>query len=141
MQDKIVLVTGSFDPLHVGHIAYLKAACELGDVLIVAIKGNDKLKLKKKRHFMTEMERKTILESLVYIDKVIIVDAQDDSLVWPIAIPFIKPDIYASGEDRDPAIARLCAAYGVTYKYGVGGKRIRSSSELLKEYYQTPWEK
>ncbi len=138
---KVVLVSGSFDPLHIGHIAYLKAAKKLGDVLVVAIKGNDRLKAKKKRHFMNENERKMILESLKYIDKVIIVDAQGNGMIAPLAIAIIKPHIYANGEsERNEELEIMCEQYGVKLKYGVGGKRIRSSTELLKEYYDTPWE-
>lgn len=140
---KTVLVSGSFDPLHIGHIAYLKAAKELGDYLIVAIKGNERLKTKKKRHFMSERERKTVLESLMYVDKVVVIDSPTgEGMVALQAIPFIQPHIYANGETkRDKELDRVCKEYGVQVKYGVGGKRIRSSSELLKEYYNTPWEK
>ncbi len=139
---KVVLACGSFDPLHIGHIAYLKAARQLGDFLVVAIKGNDRLKAKKKRHFMNEDERKMILESLKYIDKVIIVDAKGDGAIAPIAIRLVHPDIYATGEiTKDKLLESIGSLYGTLIKYGVGGKRVRSSSELLKEYYQTPWEK
>jgi D-beta-D-heptose 7-phosphate kinase/D-beta-D-heptose 1-phosphate adenosyltransferase len=142
MKKKVVLVSGSFDPLHIGHIAYLKAAKKLGDVLVVAIKGNDRLKAKKKRHFMNEDERKNILESLKYIDKVIVVDSPGYGMIAPLAIPVVRPDIYANGEsNKNPELESICREYGVKIKYGVGGKRIRSSTELLKEYYQTPWEK
>lgn len=142
MTNKVVLVSGSFDPLHIGHIAYLKAAKKLGNILVVAIKGNDRLKAKKKRHFMSETERKNILESLKYIDKVVIVDAEGDGMIAPLAIPLVKPDIYANGEPTSSKeLKAVCKQYGVKIKNGVGGKRIRSSTELLKAYYDTPWEK
>ena len=41
---KIVMCTGGFDPLHTGHIAYLKAAKELGDILIVGINSDKSIK-------------------------------------------------------------------------------------------------
>ena len=140
---KVVLASGSFDPLHIGHIAYLKAARKLGDVLVVAIKGNERLKAKKKRHFMSEGERKTVLESLRYIDKVVVIDSPEgEGMVAIQAIPFIQPDVYATGESiKNLALEKVCKAHNVKIKYGVGGKRIRSSTELLKEYYNTPWEK
>lgn len=142
MKNKVVLVSGSFDPLHIGHIAYLKAAKKLGDILVVAIKGNEPLKAKKKRHFMNEDERKNILESLKYIDKVVVFDAFDAGMIALLAIPVIKPDIYANGEmEKNTALEMVCKANSVKIKYGVGGRRIRSSTQLLKEYYQTPWEK
>ncbi len=141
--NKVVLASGSFDPLHIGHIAYLKGAHALGRTLVVAIKGNERVKAKKRRHFMSENERKAILESLRYIDKVVIIDTQiNESMIAPFAIKLIKPDIYAYGEKvRDRTLEKVCRENGTKLIYGVGGKRIRSSAQLLKEYYQTPWEK
>ena len=139
---KVILASGSFDPLHIGHIKYLKAAKKLGDVLVVAIKGNDSLQAKKKRHFMNEDERKMILTELKYIDKIIVVDSKNDGLIAHLAIPIVQPDIYVTGEtERNVELERVCKQYHTKIKYGVGGKRIRSSSELLKHYYQTKWEK
>ena len=45
--NRIVLVTGGFDPLHSGHIAYLDAAKRLGDMLIVGVNSDEWLKQKK----------------------------------------------------------------------------------------------
>ena len=138
----VVLASGSFDPLHIGHIAYLKAARKLGDILVVAIKGNERLKNKKGRHFMKEDERKAVLEALKYIDKVVIMDSSKGMDMSPLsAIAFVRPNIYATGESKNVALDLIGKIYHVKIKYGVGGKRIRSSSELLKEYYRTPWEK
>ncbi len=139
---KVVLVSGSFDPLHIGHIAYLKAAKRLGDTLVVAIKGNERVKAKKQRHFMDEKERKIILESLKFIDKVVVIDAPNEGMIAPLAIDFIQPDIYACGEtERNEELETICRLWQVDLRYGIGGKRIRSSSELLQAYTQTPWEK
>ena len=44
---KIVLITGGFDPLHSGHIAYFKAAKELGDILVVGVNSDAWLTRKK----------------------------------------------------------------------------------------------
>jgi cytidyltransferase-like protein len=137
---KVVLASGSFDPLHIGHIKYLEAARKLGDILVVAIKGNDRIKAKKKRHFMNENERKIILESLQYIDKVIVIDSPKNQPVAVEAIEYLRPDVYASGEKRMPEIVDICKKLNIKVVYGVGGKRIRSSSQLLKEYYETNWE-
>ena len=48
----VVLVTGGFDPLHSGHIAYFEAARQLGDKLIVGLNSDDWLARKKGKHFM-----------------------------------------------------------------------------------------
>jgi cytidyltransferase-like protein len=51
---KIVIVTGGFDPLHSGHIAYFEAARALGDRLVVGINSDEWLTRKKGRPFMPE---------------------------------------------------------------------------------------
>ena len=55
---KVVLVSGGFDPIHSGHIAYLKEAKSMGDRLIVALNSDDWLKNKKGKFFMPFKERK-----------------------------------------------------------------------------------
>ena len=57
----LALVTGGFDPLHSGHIAYFNAAKELGDSLCVAVNSNDWLIRKKGKYFMTAPERISII--------------------------------------------------------------------------------
>ena len=47
MSEVIVLVTGGFDPIHSGHIAYLKDAKKLGDKLIVGVNSDQWLTQKK----------------------------------------------------------------------------------------------
>ena len=44
---KIVMISGGFDPIHIGHIRYMQEAKELGDKLIVVINNDNWLKLKK----------------------------------------------------------------------------------------------
>ena len=48
-EKRVVLVTGGFDPLHSGHLAYFKAAKALGDTLVVGINSDSWLKRKKGR--------------------------------------------------------------------------------------------
>ena len=68
---KIIVVSGGFDPIHSGHIEYLKSAKEHGDKLIVALNSDNWLEKKKGKPFMTFNERKSILESIQYVDEVI----------------------------------------------------------------------
>ena len=73
---KIVVVSGGFDPIHSGHIDYLKSARKHGDRLIVALNSDDWLINKKNKYFMSFSERKIILENITYVDEVI--DFVDD---------------------------------------------------------------
>ena len=58
---KIIVVSGGFDPIHSGHIAYFKAAKSLGDKLIVALNSDEWLINKKGKYFMPFYERKIII--------------------------------------------------------------------------------
>ena len=49
---KVILVTGGFDPLHSGHIAYFKEAKKLGDRLVVGLNSDEWLERKKGKAFM-----------------------------------------------------------------------------------------
>jgi len=76
---KIVLITGGFDPLHSGHIAYFEAARQLGDMLIVGLNSDDWLRRKKGRAFMDIYERDKVVSSLKMVDKVVHYPDADDA--------------------------------------------------------------
>ena len=75
---KIIVVSGGFDPIHSGHIAYFKAARSYGDKLIIALNSDAWLEKKKGKAFMPFNERKIIIENLTFVDEVI--DFEDDDL-------------------------------------------------------------
>ena len=68
---KIVLVTGGFDPIHQGHIAYFEAAKKLGDILVVGVNSDAWLARKKGRPFMPLTERTAVIRNLRMVDFVI----------------------------------------------------------------------
>ena len=61
---QIVVVSGYFDPIHVGHLEYIEKVSKLGDHLIIIVNNDLQAKLKKGKSFMEEKDRKTIVESL-----------------------------------------------------------------------------
>ena len=76
---RIVLVTGGFDPLHSGHIAYFKAAKKLGNQLIVGLNSDEWLTRKKGRPFMSWNERAAIINELGCVDDVIEFNDNDNT--------------------------------------------------------------
>ena len=66
---KVVMVSGGFDPVHIGHVRLFKEAKKLGDELVVVINNDNWLKLKKGYVFMPEHERKEIIEAFDGVDK------------------------------------------------------------------------
>lgn len=77
---KIVFVNGCFDILHPGHIKLFEEASKLGDYVIVAIDSDRKVKEMKGqgRPFNPVQTRKTMLECIRYIDKVLIFDTKEE---------------------------------------------------------------
>ena len=142
---KVVLVTGGFDPLHSGHIAYFRAAKELGDYLVVGINSDAWLERKKDRAFMNWNERATIVKNLKMVDYVIEFNDDDDSA--RNAIKTVKETwkddeiIVANGGDRTAQNIPETGISGVTYEWGVGGTyKMNSSSDLLTDWTAF-WEK
>jgi len=141
---KIVLVTGGFDPLHIGHISYFKSAKSLGDYLVVGVNSDSWLARKKGRPFMPAKDRKAIINALADVDHVIDFDDSDDTACDAIkqTINFWKtndPIIFANGGDRKqgnvPEEDRFSNHARVTFAYGIGGdKKANSSSWILDEW-------
>lgn len=141
---KIVLVTGGFDPVHSGHIAYFKAASALGDRLIVGLNSDEWLARKKGRAFMPWNERLCVINNLTMVDEVYTFDDSDGS-----ARAFIRqvrahyPDadlVFANGGDRtannipemDVADPRC------EFVFGVGGEDKKNSSSWILEEWKAP---
>ena len=94
---KIVATNGCFDILHAGHVAYLEAAKELGDVLIVGLNDDDSIKELKgsTRPINCLEDRARVLASVRYVDLVVIFHEKRAHEF----IKAIQPDIYVKGGD------------------------------------------
>ena len=144
---KVVLVTGGFDPLHSGHIAYFKAARELGDHLIVGVNSDDWLIRKKGRPFMPFEERCAIIKELECVDEVLGFNDTDDTANHAIfQVLSTKGSrtkvIFANGGDRTRKNIPEMAFADVTFVFGVGGEdKKNSSSWILKEWSQPTTER
>jgi len=93
----IVLANGCFDVLHVGHVRYLHAARELGDVLVVGINSDEQVRLQKGvgRPVMDATERAEIIGSLAAVTFVTVFD---EPTVAELLLA-LKPDFHAKGTD------------------------------------------
>ena len=128
-----VMVSGGFDPVHVGHIRLILDASKFGDVIVVA--NSDQWLYRKKGFvFMTFDQRKEILDS---IKGVVLVDSVNDTDGTVCeAIRRIKPDFFANGGDRkktNTPEVDVCNQLGIELLWGVGGNsKSESSSELIE---------
>ena len=138
---KVVMISGGFDPIHIGHVRYMQEAKRLGDKLIVVINNDNWLDLKKGYAFMPESERKEIIESIGCVDEVMITRHKKGTKDITVCeeIKKIKPHIFANGGDRKPdgdpvPEVELCKKLGIEIVYNVGhGGKVRSSSDLVKD--------
>lgn len=130
-----VAVSGYFDPIHVGHLEYLKMAKELGDSLVVIVNNNHQCELKKGKPFMDQNDRLEIVKALRFVDEVFLSIDKDRTVCK--SLEAVKPDIFANGGDRatsEVPETPICKKYNIKMVDGLGDK-IRSSSNLtgLKE--------
>lgn len=97
---KLVLTNGAFDVLHVGHVRYLREAAALGDVLVVAINGDDSVRELKGpgRPVHPAEERAEMLCALESVDRVVVFEDRRASGV----IEAIRPHVYTKGGDYTP---------------------------------------
>ena len=70
MKKKAIIVSGYFNPIHIGHIEYFKAAKKHAKFLFVIVNNDLQRKLKGSKEFMKEKERLLIVDSLSITDKV-----------------------------------------------------------------------
>jgi cytidyltransferase-like protein len=151
---KVVLVTGGFDPVHSGHLAYFEEAKKLGHQLWVGVNSDLWLTQKKGQPFMPFKERAKIVESLKFVDRVL--DFEDDALgsashCIEKALKLMKEGVgetdeswglvFANGGDRGaancPELDRWGQDVRVEFQWGVGGvTKMNSSSWLLKDWKQ-----
>ena len=138
---KVIIVSGGFDPLHSGHVAYFKSAKDYGDKLIVALNSDKWLENKKSKFFMPFNERKAIIESIGCVDKVI--DFKDDEVGSCIdALEKVKnlyPSdeiFFANGGDRNNKNIPEMSVDGIEFIFGVGGNDKKNSSSWILKNWQ-----
>jgi len=140
----IVLITGGFDPLHSGHIAYFKAARALGDILVVGVNSDAWLTRKKGSPFMPYLERAAIVRNIVGVDFVI--DFNDDDGSAKHAIHMVRSSypqeriIFANGGDRTQTnIPEMDSGVdNIEFVFGVGGEDKKNSSSWILQEWKAP---
>jgi cytidyltransferase-like protein len=139
---KIIVATGGFDPVHSGHTAYLQAARNLGDHLIVGLNSDAWLERKKGRAFMPWAERANIVSNLRSVDRVIEFNDDDDTAIEAIRavktmFPWAK-FVFANGGDRTQDNIPEMVFDDVEFVFGVGGAEKANSSSWILEEWKSP---
>ena len=136
---RVVWTNGCFDILHVGHITYLLAAREQGDVLLVGLNSDRSVSENKGegRPVISERERATVISALECVDYVLIFDGKTPMRL----LEELEPDVYAKGGDYtlDTIVQeerRLVEGYGgsIAIIPGIDG---HSTSDIISRITQT----
>jgi rfaE bifunctional protein nucleotidyltransferase chain/domain len=128
-----VFVNGCFDLLHVGHIRYLRAADDLGDVLIVGLNGDESVRALKGpgRPLLNQQDRAEILSALRWVDHVIVFD----DLTADRVLLDLRPDFHAKGTDYTETTGperETVLGYGGRVAI-VGDPKSHSTRQVLKQ--------
>ncbi len=140
--NKIVAISGYFDPIHGGHLDHIEKAKKLGDLLLVIAGTEEQCDTKHKRewgiqcHFLSWTEKVKLLKCL---GANFVVPNMDTDGACAKTLLSYKPDIYAKGAeyglDSIPiAEVEACKQIGCEMVFGVGDRINRSSDfwKLLK---------
>ena len=133
MSEKRVVVSGGFDPIHVGHLRMFQEAADLGKLTVV-INTDPWLVRKKGYVFMPWQERAEIISAFECVSEVVMAKDIDNTVC--ASLENIKPDIFANGGDRGTSNtpeSRVCDRLGIKMVYNIGGGKIRSSSHLVND--------
>ena len=131
-KNKTVMVSGGFDPIHVGHVRMIQEAAKHGDVIVVA-NSDAWLERKKGYVFMPWEERAEIILSMRGVLDVLPVDDSDGTVCD--ALRRYNPGYFANGGDRkqnNTPEMDVCEELGIEMLWEVGGVKIQSSSDLVK---------
>lgn len=140
---KIAIVSGYFNPLHVGHLDYIEAAKKISDKLIVIINNDCQVTIKGSIPFMSEQDRIRIVSALRCVDKVVLSQDEDSSVVETLKHVVIQNQangrnkfIFCNGGDRGNSNTpeeAFCSNnnYQLISEYNIGGNKAESSSVLI----------
>ena len=130
----------TFNPLHVGHLAYLEAAKRTCDALWVIVNNDVQVDLKGSTKFMPQQDRFKLIEALRVVDRVFVSIDKDRSVCETLrmvarqAAPY-GDVIFVNGGDATaenvPEVA-VCNELGIEAIFGIV-PQLRESSKILRE--------
>lgn len=141
--EKVAVVSGYFNPIHIGHLRMIKAAAELAPHLVVIVNNDRQQLLKKGRILMTEDDRLAIVAELRCVDEAFVAVDDDPTVVASLRrVRELHPDaelLFCNGGDRSSAgdvpsaETLLVDEIGLQMVYGVGGEAKADSSSRINE--------
>jgi cytidyltransferase-like protein len=132
---RVVVASGYFDPIHKGHVRYLRGAKRLGDRLVAVVNNDWQVGLKKGLPFMPQDDRLEIVSALGFVDLAVLSSDYDRAV--DVTLSLLNPDVFANGGDvgseADCREAETCRRLNIRMAFGVGGtEKVASSSDLIR---------
>ena len=141
--ETIAIVSGYFNPIHIGHLRMVLEAKRLAPYLVVIVNNDRQQLLKKGRILMTEDDRLAIVAELRSVDEAFVAIDADGTVVDSLRrVRELHPGarlIFCNGGDRShagdvpSAETRLETEIGLEMVYGVGGEDKADSSSRINE--------
>ena len=143
----IMMTSGGFDPLHVGHLRCIQGTVKMANnpkefpaaykpLVVVLVNCDDFLKAKKGYNFMSLQDRVEIIDGIKGVDCVIPWFYANEDFTVVKAIDKIRPRWFTKGGDRTDTTNipewEICQQRNCKVVTGVGGNKIRSSSEMVE---------
>jgi D-beta-D-heptose 7-phosphate kinase/D-beta-D-heptose 1-phosphate adenosyltransferase len=139
--ERLVVTSGGFDPMHVGHLRCILESAAFArqsghKIRLAVIVNSDGFLIRKKGYaFMPAQERMEIIAGVAGVNYVVPWD--DGSQTVTAALAILKPFAFTKGGDRDAETNvpefDLCREVGCNVIFGVGGGKIQSSSQLVNQ--------
>ena len=136
---KVIITSGYFNPLHIGHVNLFHEAKKIGDFLVVIVNNDEQVKIKGSIPFMPEQERIEIVKAIKYVDDVFLSVDKDRSVCESLkAIAEARKGdelFFANGGDRHEGNIpenKICEEFDIKMIDNIGGGKIQSSSWLIK---------
>ena len=142
---KVVLASGTFDLLHLGHVKYLEEAKKAGgknaELIVIVARDSTVEKRKGKKTVMPEDQRRSLVESLKVVDEAIL--GFEDFSINKV-IEKINPDVIAVGHDQEglerevrKAVAEKKSTVQVAKIGRFGKKELNSSSKIMRKIVES----
>ncbi len=139
--DRVAIVSGYFNPLHVGHVRMMKAARAMADALVVIVNNDTQQVAKSGRVIRPLADRLEVVGSLAVVEEA--VGSVDDDTTVSRSLAAVRERypaatlVFCNGGDRSDessvAEAAVCRELGIELAFGVGGADKADASSRINE--------
>lgn len=138
-KSKYIALSGAFDPVHIGHINMIKDAARAYGRVVIFLNTDEWLMRKKGFVFMPYRERYCIMKQIFGVAKVIKARDDDNTVCESLRCNRDFIDYFGNGGDRvetNTPELDVCDELGIEAIFNLGGGKIQSSSELVRNAQQ-----